>query len=124
MESNSKVVIIKNIYFYLVSFVALMMIVFSGADAINTLLRSYVFTNADNMYYSYPTCAMKTPSGVVGSDVIDCQKQDEEMKKQAEQSRIANRDQSLVRDFSFILVGIPLFFFHWRIVRRKENKTV
>ncbi|MSR85499.1 hypothetical protein EXS71_03655 [Candidatus Uhrbacteria bacterium] len=123
MEStqNTKVVVIKNIYLYLVAFVGLMMMVFASADLINTLLRSYVFTHADQDYYqSYP-CAVPAIARADGKpiDQPDCSKQQEEMKQQSDKNRIAQRERDLIRDLSFILVGAPLFFFHWRIVRKK-----
>ena len=131
-SSTSKVTTIKNIYLYLVSFVALMMIVFPAADLISTLLRSYVFTHADQDYYQTYPCAVpmmapaspgiatQPPTGGKTIDSIyDCTKQQEAMKQQAEQSRQAQRERDLIRDISFIVVGILLFFFHWRIVKRR-----
>lgn len=116
----SKITLIKTVYFFLVSFVALMMIVFSGADVINTLLRTYVFTKADNFtYYAAPFCG-PTPDGKTQMTTEDCQKQEERQKKNDEESRVAQRQRDLVRDISLLVVGAPLFILHWRIARKKE----
>jgi hypothetical protein len=48
----TKAMIIKSIYFYLVSFVALMMVAFSSADLINMALKTWIFTKADKLYLS------------------------------------------------------------------------
>jgi len=118
---------IKSIYFYLVSFVALMMVVFSTADIINIALKTWVFTAADkDMYYNAPCVApMTTPDA---KPVIDpatsraeCEKQNEANLKQNEASRVAQKQRDVVRDISMIVVGIPLFLIHWRIVRSKEE---
>lgn len=121
--------VIKSIYFYLVSFVALMMVVFSTADAINIALKTWVFTAADKDMYGYPraVCEVQTPATPPNAKSVpviskeDCEKQNEENKKNEETNRIARKQQSAVRDLSMILVGIPLFIMHWRIVRRKDE---
>ncbi|MEK9158582.1 MAG: hypothetical protein AAB673_01145 [Patescibacteria group bacterium] len=116
----SKITLIKTVYFFLVSFVALMMIVFSGADVVNTLLRTYVFTQADNFNY-YPTLVCgPTPDSKTQMTTEDCQKQEERQKKNDEESRTAQRQRDLVRDISLLVVGTPLFILHWRVARKKE----
>lgn len=111
--------LIKNIYLYLVSFVALMMVVFSTADIINTVLRTYVFTKADQTYYYNAPCV--APTGNMDEKLpVDCEKQRALDIKQNQDNMVAQRQRDLVRDISFIVVGIPLFAFHWRIIRRKE----
>ncbi|TAN33409.1 hypothetical protein EPN28_02565 [Patescibacteria group bacterium] len=121
--------VIKNIYLYLVSFVALMMMVFSTADIINTLLRTYVFTKADKFDYYVPHlagCESNPPKDEIKKIVTsspgekECAQINEE-KKNAEENRAAQRQRDLVRDISMIVVGIPLFAFHWRIIRKKET---
>ncbi len=120
---------IKSIYFYLVSFVALMMVVFSTADAINIALKTWVFTAADKDMYNYPRsiCEMQvpaTPPNVKPVPTVskeDCEKQNEENIKQNETGRMAQKQRDVVRDLSMIVVGIPLFLIHWRIVRSKDE---
>lgn len=115
--------IIKSIYLYLVSFVALMMIIFSSADVINIGLKAFIFTKADDYSYGYyPACPVATPAGTTTSVKTDpgCLNPDEQ-KKRDEASRESQRQSSLVRDFSMIIVGIPVFMYHWGIVRRKEE---
>lgn len=117
--------IIKNIYLYLVSFVALMMVVFSFGDIINIVLRTYIFTKADqNMYYGpVAPCPAELPAEPTGTAKVKadypCLSQAEQEKQNANNIS-AQRQRDLVRDISFLIVGIPLFAYHWRIVRRKE----
>jgi hypothetical protein len=42
------------------------------------------------------------------------------MKTEQEQNRLAQRQRDLVRDISFIVVGGPLFWFHWKLARKKD----
>lgn len=116
--------IIKNIYLYLVSFVSLMMVVFSVADIINLGLKTYVFTKADqNFYGPAAICpAVPAPVGTSGKTIPppDCTVETAAARQQAADNLTAQRQRDLVRDISFIIVGIPLFAYHCRIIRRKE----
>ncbi len=128
-QPSSKSKTIKSIYFYLVSFVALMMVVFSTADVINIALKTWVFTAADKDMYSYPKAACEIPTPVMPPDVKsvpattkeDCLRQNDENIKQQELSRTAQKQRDVVRDLSMIVVGIPLFLIHWNILRKKEE---
>lgn len=119
---------IKSIYFYLVSFVALMMVVFSTADIINIALKTWVFTKADTDFYApYIVCQTPTAAPVAGEKTMpavskeECDKQNEANRKQQDETRVAQKQRDVVRDISMIVVGIPLFLIHWRIVRSKDE---
>jgi hypothetical protein len=123
-EPNSKVIIIKNIYLYLVSFVALMMLVISTADIINIGLKTFVFKNADNYRFGAKVACdfPREPGQEGGASALSPEECVERTKNQEENerlNRISDRERSLVRDISFIIVGLPLFYFHWRVVRKK-----
>ena len=106
-----------------------MMVVFSTADIINIALKTWVFTHADKDMYSYPKAACEVPTPVAPPDLksapvvskADCEKQNEENIKQQETNRMAQKQRDVVRDLSMIVVGIPLFLIHWRIVRSREE---
>ena len=128
--TNSKAMIIKSIYFYLVSFVALMMVAFSSADLINMALKTWIFTKADNYTYRVdcPTAPYYDEKGAPINDptvktqrMADCEKQQEINQKNEDQNRVSQRQNNIVRDISMIVVGIPLFLIHWRIVRSKNE---
>lgn len=98
-----------------------MMIVFSSADIINIALKTYIFTKADDMGYFYgPSCPVKPVPGSTSTVDYGCLSA-EEQKKQNEENRSAQRQNSIVRDLSMILVAVPVFAYHWRIVRKKED---
>lgn len=108
-----------------------MMIAFSGADLISTALKTWVFTKADD-YYTYSgrmncqslTAAVANPGTTTPTKeqaVAECEQQNEMAAKDQEANRTATRQNSIVRDISMIVVGIPLFLIHWRIVRSKDE---
>ncbi|MBI5728912.1 MAG: hypothetical protein HY983_01540 [Candidatus Magasanikbacteria bacterium] len=115
--SSPKVQFIKILYLYVVSLVGLLMVVFSTADLLNIVLRTYVFTKADQNYYNYPEPACPTSPGA--KDAPSCLSKEERKKIDAD-NRTAERQRDLVRNISFITVGVPLFLYHWRVARRKE----
>lgn len=125
-QPTNKIALIKSIYFYLVSFVALMMVVFSAADAIDLALKQWVFTKADNNYYFTSNCDLNyakpvgTDSTVKAPTAEECAKMDAQQKEVDKQNRESQRQRDAVRDISFLVVGIPLFLFHWRYARRKD----
>ena len=124
---SNKVAVIKNIYLYLVSFVALMMVVFSLADLINTALRTWVFTKADyygNYYAMEPACdplSVKSSPEIKSLSPEECDKRRVQQKQVDEDNRIAQRQRDMVRDISMIVVGVPVFIFHWLTIRKKEK---
>ena len=104
-QPTGKFIVVKTIYFYLVSFVALMMVVFSLADVINMALKTWVFTKADNFsyYYAQPACdanIIKTDPNLEPLSAEECDKQKADADKRAADDRIAQRQLSAVRDIS------------------------
>ncbi|MEK9132413.1 MAG: hypothetical protein AAB606_01755, partial [Patescibacteria group bacterium] len=94
--------VIKSIYFYLVSFVALMMVVWSTADMINIALKTLVFKAADKDMYYNPPCALPAEAAarpdvksIPAVSVADCEKQNEANLKQQEESRFAQRQRDV-----------------------------
>jgi len=90
MEQNSthKISVIKNLYLYVVSFIALLMIVLPAADMLSILLKKTIFTKAGSYY---------------GTD-------------QTYQTSDLHR--SLSRDIAYFLIGVPLFAYHFTLARK------
>lgn len=118
---------IRNVYLYLVCAITLFMIAFAAVDLVNLALRTWVFTKADQMNYSYP---VKTPDGYCSFDkdgkricpsTEEQQKIDEREKKQNEENRLSQRQSDLVRNISMLIVAIPLFTYHWLVIRRDKK---
>lgn len=117
--------IIRNIYLYLVSAVSLFMIVFSLASLVNLGLRTWIFPKADdNYYYPKPTqeYCMFDKEGRQSCPSADERAKLEELDKQrAVESRTAQRQRDLVQNISMLIVALPLFVYHWMIIRRDRT---
>lgn len=99
--------VILRIYFSLVSFVTLMILIFSVADLVNLSLKTFVFPAADAPEYAiYCDPQYQTPE--------QCETQRANEAKQA----VVRKQQDAVRDLSLLIVSAPLFWMHFRIVYR------
>ena len=98
--------VILRIYFSLVSFVTLMILIFSVADLVNLSLKTFVFPAADQ------------PSYQVYCDPSQTADQCDTQRKNAAQQDLVTKEQNAVRDLSLLIVSAPLFWLHWRIVYR------
>ncbi len=112
--------LIRTIYFYLVSFVALFMIVFSVVDLVNLGLKTFVFTQADKNMYSYPVYPCSDTTSPDGAKVTTPCPTKEEMEKEVADNLRIQRQQSLVRDVSMLFISLPLYLYHWMIIRRRD----
>ena len=138
--------IIRTIYLYLFALIGLGMLVIGTSMIVNLGLKSWVFTKADSneSYLSRPMNIYAVNELNKANNLVTCQTltkeerevigmwiQDYENWKVEE----GNRDQDFykTRDrqiqastaFSMMLVGLPLWLFHWAIIKRdvKDNKT-
>jgi hypothetical protein len=116
--------IIRSLYFYAVSIVALFMLVFSVSDLISLGLRTWVFPNSEP---NYNLCIPGSASGIkpvvvsgntdsyVGPTQAECDRQNQ----QSKENSVRERQNSAIRDFSMLIVALPLFLFHFRIVQKE-----
>jgi len=127
---------IRSIYFYAVSIIALFMLVFSAVDLINIGLKTWVFKNADPSYsvcipgnsgtYNGPMIPASTDPNIKTQPTGPTQAECDLQNKQNQENISRQNQSSAVRDLSLLLVALPLFLFHFRIVQKewKERKEV
>ena len=108
---------LKKAYLYLVSTISLVIAVIGAIMIINLGLKAWVFTKADQNYYSYPcTQPVADPSGkTIACDqaTIDAQK------KQAEDNQTSQRQNTAAQAIAMIVVASPVWWFHWRMARKE-----
>lgn len=121
MFSKDHLVWVRTIYLYLATFLGLIFIVIGASTLVNRFLETYVFP-VD--YYSFvggcetkydPAAGRDTT--MTDEDKTKCQADmDAQNKKNAQND--ANRD--FAWSLSMLVVGVPLFVGHWRIVRKEK----
>ena len=110
---------IRRVYLYLTSLIGLVLVLIGAVQLINLGLKAYIFTKADNIYY-FGACQ---PT-VVGPDAktIPTFDQDECERQQKEQ-RSAQRQSDAARSIAFIIVGAPVWLYHWSKVKNEKDNV-
>jgi hypothetical protein len=112
---------IKKAYLYLVSLISLIIMIVAAVTLINMALKAWVFTKADDVYRSYPVMACPAMDSSVQIKVPECNDPDF-AKKQDEaesQRRSAQRQSDAARSIAMIIVGAPVFYYHWKLARKE-----
>jgi len=102
---------IRLLYLYLFSFVGLLITIIGSVQLIDLGLKTYVFKVSEYTYYSDPMVEEKTKISA------------EEMEKRNRQEQSNQQKRQLSTSLSMILIGVPLYLYHWKTIK-KENKDV
>ncbi len=137
---------IRTIYLYLFSLLGLVLLVIGLVRLVNLGLKVYIFTKADQEMYAYkPVPPIPTRNGELKYEDIeemakickDSSNVSPEYKQflnnwlsdyqdwknsliDTKERMAAQRQREAASALAFIIVGLPLYFYHWRIIR-KEN---
>ncbi len=108
---------IRRVYLYLTSLIGLVLVLIGSVQLINLGLKTYVFTKADDQYY-YGACqrpaALEEGKPVPAFDEKECETQRSEERSARRQNQAAN-------SIAFILVGVPVWMYHWRKVKDERD---
>ena len=137
--------IIRTIYLYLFALVGLAMLVIGGSMIINLGLKTWIFTQADKTdnYMSQPmplyldrdvkaiqdlqVCSDKCELTAIQKEQIGNWLTDYENWKNQESIKdpsvytTRSRQRQASTALSLILIGLPLWLFHWSVIK-KDNK--
>lgn len=107
---------IRLIYLYLFSVVGLVVTVIGSVRLVDLGLKVLVFKGADRYEYYAPKVV---PSESESSESFDFKEQ------QIIQDRetIRQRQRQLSESIAMIVVGLPLYLYHWKTVQ-KENREI
>jgi len=120
--------IIRNVYLYLVSAVTLFMIMFATVSLVNLGLRTWLFPKADgNTYYAPITKDQYCTTDKDGKQVCPPPEQtaklQEEEKVRQQEQKTSDRQRELVSNISMLLVAVPLFVYHWLVIKKDHKKA-
>lgn len=114
---------IRRVYLYLVALISLVIIVIGSIQLINLGLKQWIFTKADQDFYSYPSsidCASMSPE--VKAKDISCSDPNFAAKEEQRQknSREAQKQREAATAIAMIVVGSPVFYFHFKLARKEQ----
>lgn len=144
-KNMEKYPLIRKIYLYLFALVGLSLMVIAGVQFINMGLKMWIFKQADlqqAMYQKMPTCgtipAEKleaiSESNTLTVQLTQTQKDNidswvqsykawQEEYKNYDPVR-ANREQTASNSLAMLIVGLPLYLYHWTVIKRDTKKEV
>ncbi len=128
---------IRTVYLYLFSLVGLFLLIISGVRFLDMGMKMFIFTKADvNLYEYYPPYPSVAPERVIDEDdsvremvmLTEIEKEvlqnwisdySEWKKRSAEYDPLSSRRQSEASSsLAMIFVGLPLYLYHWRIIKK------
>lgn len=118
--------LIRWVYLYLFTVVGLVLLVTGAVQLIGLGLKTYVFTKAD-VYINYPEYPVKPISSTDQKEIVLTAEQqakyDADRKAAEEANRQSQRQRTAANSVALLIVGIPLFGYHWNRIQ-KERKHV
>ena len=124
--------IIRTIYLYVATLIGLIMIVIGAYGFIDMGLKAYIFTEAEAyekanyaqpIPYELSRIEKATKSDQFSAEEIKIMK--EWLAKYEEKQEVdyvkSRRHREAAGNLGLLLVGLPLYLYHWGIVRRKKK---
>lgn len=105
--------LIRTIYLYLFALIGLVLLVVGTVNFINMALKAYVFTQAEEQERFYN----KRPLLPEGAEREVLEEINEDF-----DPIISRRHREASRNLSMIIVGLPLFLYHWAVIRREIRR--
>lgn len=108
---------IRKIYLYLFALIGLVISTIGAVQLVDLGLKSFIFQDAD-MQYAYPMEKRIIP-GEATSTVQDPSQ--EELDAFNEKQRNSQRQREAANALAMLIVGIPLYAYHWRILKKEKD---
>jgi dolichol kinase len=132
--------IVRTIYLYLFALLGLILVIIGGVKLIDLGLKVFIFKEADILIPPYPPVppvADLNPSEKATKEKIEKLEVTEEEKKSLQswlieyqrwqefQSKIdyvkSERQKTAANSLAFIIVGLPIYLYHWSLIRKEKN---
>ncbi len=115
---------IRRVYLYLTSLIGLVLILIGGVQMVNLGLKTWIFTKADDAYNGGPCYEPLPATAPVKDGQTQRQLSKEECDKQRSEERSARRQSDAAQSIAFIIVGTPVWLYHWGKVRGERDTIV
>ncbi len=112
--------LIRKIYLYAVSGIGLILVVIGCVQLVNLGLKVYIFKAADK-YYNYPM-AQPAPAGK-GVESTAVQPSEEQLQAYQDKQTRSNRESTAANAIAMIIVGVPLYAYHWYVIRKDKEEA-
>lgn len=106
---------IRLLYLYLFSFVGLIVVVIGSVQIVDLGIKALFFKDAD--IYNYARPKVICPQGETCPEEIS----DEENLRLAKEEAARNRQRRLSNSLAMIIVGAPLYIYHWGVIKKEKK---
>ncbi len=111
---------VRKIYLYLFAVVGLILIITGSVSLIDLGLKTYIFKQADN----YPVYVDRIAVKPADNSTEELTEEEYQQRKAAEeerqkQQRTSDRQRQASQAVAQLIVGIPLFIYHWRLIQKE-----
>lgn len=103
---------IRLLYLYLFSFVGLLISIIGSIQLVDLGIKSYVFRVSEYTYYVEPT--------VDGKQIVSS----EEMERRNKEEQANQRKRQFSNSIAMILVGVPVYWYHWKTIKKEQKGLV
>jgi hypothetical protein len=132
---------IRLVYLYLLSLIGLILITFGGIRLLDMGLKAFVFTQADReqrvaMMQPPMPYALERVQRIESAEAVSLEAEERALLRQwLEDYRqwrqlqssvdpvVAQRQREASSSIAWILVGLPLYLYHWGLIRRDAPNT-
>lgn len=115
----------RRVYLYIATLVGLVLMVVGAVQLINLGLKTWVFPQADQNYYDQPMVAPVTnPDGTVVKGAVETEQTVKNREVAQQKNTDARRQNQAAMAVALIIVGIPLYWYHWHLVWRERGEKV
>lgn len=118
--------IVGNLYLYIFSTVGLIIFIIGAITLINVVLKTYVFQLAHYQEYWYDPYACKYQLDASG-EALSTDEQTTCEIEQEEERAVSDSDarkRDLANGVAEVIVGTPVWIYHWIVIRRKKDEEV
>lgn len=114
---------IRILYLYLFSAIGLFICIIGLIRLIDLGMKVYIFHDADKYTFTRPVLAPEKTTGQnSGVSEEELKRQNDEAEKAQEMENKRNRQRETSGALAMILIGIPVYLYHWNTIA-KENKS-
>lgn len=118
----NKYPLIRKIYLYLFALIGLVLIIIGCVRLVGLALKTYIFTKAD-IYYEYPAPRpLKIAPIEEGKTEEFQQPSKEEIEEYQNKQQASNRQREAAESLAFIIVGLPLYLYHWSLIKKDKKE--
>ena len=116
--------LIRTLYLYLFSLIGLVVVVMGLVQLVDLGLKVYAFKKADQvLIYPESTRPAKTSPELEETTLTpeEQKKYEQEQLEYQIKQREADRERNAANALAMILVGTPLFLYHWKIIQKDKK---